>query len=189
MSEGPSRAFGIRSCRDMLDKLQWEIVQLAVADGQNDFPAIQYGTINGALTAWHVCDWVESTLKRRHEDDPTAGAWDEFRSVSGQSAGNLGALQDYVRANSPAVSICEQIAIGAKHVTATKEKPVRRGVSIIADAEHHAFFMGHAAMGEGPLGFFSRILIVDGAKRYSPHQLLTEAKEWWSMLLPRIGIR
>jgi hypothetical protein len=62
---GQQQTFAIDSCRDMLDKLGWEIEQLKLA--QDDVKPLQYGCYNAAVTAWHLADWVyaEATREQR----------------------------------------------------------------------------------------------------------------------------
>lgn len=62
---GQPQTFAIDNCRDMLDKLGWEIEQLKLS--QDDVRPLQYGCYNAAVTAWHLTDWVyaEATREQR----------------------------------------------------------------------------------------------------------------------------
>jgi hypothetical protein len=60
----PEKPFGLRSCRDMRDKLERELGRLASATNRDDL--IDHG-INAALTAWHLTDWAWVDLGHRPE--------------------------------------------------------------------------------------------------------------------------
>jgi hypothetical protein len=56
---GRERTFAFESCKDMLSKLAWEADNLErhVREG-GDIATATYWATNGAITAWHVVDWI-----------------------------------------------------------------------------------------------------------------------------------
>ena len=62
MSKGPP-TFGIKTSRDMLRKLHWELDQLANTEDHDDQTAA-YHCFNAAVTAWHLHEWIWLEIKR-----------------------------------------------------------------------------------------------------------------------------
>jgi hypothetical protein len=52
----PTSAF--ETCRDLLDKLKWEIEQLSMTIAALDPEFLKYACFNAAVTAWQITDWV-----------------------------------------------------------------------------------------------------------------------------------
>jgi hypothetical protein len=53
--------FQVKSINDMLSKLDWEISQLQhshIYKASDSLSTSSYFAINGALTAFHICEWI-----------------------------------------------------------------------------------------------------------------------------------
>ncbi len=55
--------FGIKTSRDMLKKLHWELDQLANTE-DHDHQTAAYHCFNAAVTAWHLYEWIWLDIKR-----------------------------------------------------------------------------------------------------------------------------
>lgn len=54
--------FNVQNSSDMLRKLRWEIYQISSQRANLD--ASVYHSINGAITAWHLHEWIWNDIKR-----------------------------------------------------------------------------------------------------------------------------
>lgn len=95
----PSRnkVFALENCRDLLDKLQWEIDQF---DSDADIEVRAYHAFNAAVTAWQLADWIFEDMTEAQ------------RIATGLHS--LGDLQDHARTER-ALYLCQQIATSSKH--------------------------------------------------------------------------
>src|SRR5258705_13103099 len=103
---GQPQTFSIENCRDMLEKLDWEIDQLKHALATQLVEHLKYGCFNAAVTAWQLADWVHADLT------------DEQRKALG-IGNNLGDLQEKVRTECRELYLCRQIATASKHQKVT----------------------------------------------------------------------
>lgn len=106
-----TKVIGVRTVGDMLFKLHWELMQLAIAQsksrkGLSAVTAATYGAFNSAVTAWHVVDWAWAALSREQKKlvCPT-GKVDEFKK---------GLILDC-----PELGICQALTNNGKHAIAT----------------------------------------------------------------------
>ncbi len=104
-----SATFDLVSCRDLLDKLQREIMRIEKAAGRPD--VCDHGT-NAALTAWHLTDWVWADVKNNL---PIRSA---IAKQAGRAANDFDVreFQDYVAGGCKYLQICRIIATASKHV-------------------------------------------------------------------------
>jgi hypothetical protein len=97
---GHRKVFDLKSPINMLDKLRWEIDQLAGLVAASDRKMI-FATFNAAATAWHIIDWVK-TFHRVHPKEPPLPI-DPLH------------YRADVTARCPRLRICRQISVGWKH--------------------------------------------------------------------------
>jgi hypothetical protein len=64
MASRNQKPFGVRSCRDIRDKLERELKRLATVTDRDELA--DHG-INAAFTAWHLVEWVWADIKHRPE--------------------------------------------------------------------------------------------------------------------------
>jgi hypothetical protein len=116
---GQQQTFAIDSCRDMLDKLRWEIEQLKLAS--DDVQPVQYGCYNAAVTAWQLADWVyaEATTEQRKT----------------LKIKTLGELQEKARSECRELYLCYYLANASKHreVTLFIDPSINAGVEATSD--------------------------------------------------------
>lgn len=58
--------FGIKTSHDMLNKLHWELDQLAKTE-DSDHQTAAYHCFNAAVTAWHLYEWIWLDIKRDYK--------------------------------------------------------------------------------------------------------------------------
>ena len=109
----PSRekTFGLESCRDLLNKLEWEEKRLKDTDEQ-DVEGLMYNAFNAAVTAWHIGDWVWGDMSPEQRK-ALQGDW-------GVTLDKQGIFQTALRDKAPALNICREIATASKHVKVTQ---------------------------------------------------------------------
>jgi hypothetical protein len=92
---------------DMLIKLEWEWDKMRAFDIRVRSPEKSYFALNAATTAWHLCDWVASSL--------TSQQFQRLSVEAGTAITNVKTLQTWAICECNAMMICDQIANGAKH--------------------------------------------------------------------------
>lgn len=102
--------FQVKSIDDMLLKLDWEIGQLQrshISESVDRLSTSSYFAINGAITAFHICEWIW-----HNGSDSQRAIWGK-----GQKGGepNMTNFQLYLRGICPTLSICREIANSFKH--------------------------------------------------------------------------
>jgi hypothetical protein len=114
---GQPQTFAIDNCRDMLEKLDWEIDQLKHPNTILSVDSLKYGCFNAAVTAWQIGDWVHADLTDAQRTALSIG-------------GTLGDLQAKVRAECRELYLCRQIATASKHqkVTAYVDRTIDAGI-------------------------------------------------------------
>lgn len=100
--------FQVKTVYDMLLKLDWEIEQLQrshISKSADKLSMSSYFAINGALTAFHICDWIWH------------GGSDSQREIwgGGQAAKHMTKFQLGLRAACPSLNVCREIATSFKH--------------------------------------------------------------------------
>ncbi|MCJ2009847.1 hypothetical protein [Methylobacterium sp. J-092] len=104
-----SSSFGLDNAASMAWKLYREYQRYLNANETDDR---RDAAINGAITAWHMCEWVWTgiTSHDRHSVNIKA-----FLGVRGRSM-ELGDIQDWAERECSSVQICRSICNGSKHV-------------------------------------------------------------------------
>ncbi|MCR1005755.1 MULTISPECIES: hypothetical protein [Stenotrophomonas] len=105
------KVFRIRSPDDLLKKLGWEILWLDRSlsertDGELVEEAC-FHAVNGAVTAWQLCDWSAHILQEKC-------GWGAASAATGRNLVGLRSLQAYARER-PEMLACYQIANAYKH--------------------------------------------------------------------------
>jgi hypothetical protein len=162
-----SQTFNISSSRDVVEKLRWELDQLAGTQIR-DTRAVAYRSLNAAITAWHVCDWVYDECVESKDVRERLEAM--FRKVAG-----LGDVQAWAR-QERAISICYQIATAAKHSR----------VSHRFDPNVRAQYrVDDRGMQDGTW----TLVIYDGEEVRRPYDVLIHAHRFWTLALGWLEIR
>jgi hypothetical protein len=161
----PSRpqTFGLENCQDLLRKLEWEVEQLKVAK-PGDPDAIAFGVFNGAVTAWHLTDWV-------WQDMPV-----EFKAQCQWT--KPAEFQNYCRDRCRALHVCRQIATASKH----SEVMLHPDPTVITEFSASAT---NALMAAFPRW---KPLVMDGANKQHALDTLIEALVFWSAFIVANGI-
>jgi hypothetical protein len=117
----PYQVFMLATPAHMLTKLHWEIYSLRKAlsekpehIGHTHAPA--YCAFNGAVTAWHLADWVWNISPKDRRTDILALLG---TTVTGNDHKDFVKFQTAIRNQSRALHICRQLATGSKHMTVT----------------------------------------------------------------------
>jgi hypothetical protein len=104
---GQPQTFAMNDCRDMLDKLKWEIEQLKRAETKHDPMHLKFGCYNAAVTAWQLADWICA--------DATDAQKDALEIRRKTAKLELSALQAKARSECRELYLCRQIATASKH--------------------------------------------------------------------------
>ena len=183
----PSRVFHLSKPLDLFKKLDWEIDNLKevlteseAQMGHSNHETAAYHAFNTAVTAWHLTDWVWSSLSDRNRSIQAKKFGFE---VSNNNSKNLKSFQQAIRSKSRALEVCWEIANGSKHLENRKDSKISAQVnwkSKLATAGE--FRAGH------PLQTFSYefIVSVDGTD-LRILDVFEAAKEFWFQLLCEIG--
>jgi len=154
-------AFGLRGCRDLLEKLRYETGSLNTTE-RHDVTGRAYIAFNCAVTAWHMTDWVWAELDQSQRE--------KVQTLAGTSC-KLAAteplpLQEYARLSSPALKLCESLANGSKHCVLRRPDP------------HVSTRMTD---GEG-IDYGNPVVNVDGKETWVG-DVLCQAALWWATFL------
>ncbi|WP_028627482.1 hypothetical protein [Metapseudomonas resinovorans] len=102
-----SKVIGVKSVGDMLFKLHWELMHLAIAQKKSarvfsEVTSASFFAFNCAVTAWHIVDWAWAALPRdvKRKICPD-GRLDSFRIVLANEC--------------PALATCQALANNGKH--------------------------------------------------------------------------
>lgn len=102
--------FQVRSINDMLSKLDWEISQLQrsyISTAVDSLSTSSYFAINGALTAFHICEWIWHS-----GNESQRAIWGKGRKVGEPTKTNF---QLNLRDACPNLTVCREIANSFKH--------------------------------------------------------------------------
>lgn len=101
---------------DVYFKLLWEYTQLASAD-RLDRPQQAYMALNAAMTAWHMADWLCARMTPEH--------YAKLRGATGnKDLNNCKAFRAWAQKRE-SITVCEQIAVSAKHWTINEESGLK----------------------------------------------------------------
>jgi hypothetical protein len=162
----PARAhtFALESCRDVLDKLEWEIEGLS---REQRMPALAYSAFNCAVTAWHLADWVWKALPRRRQR--TEGGEEKFKQAC--------------RDKCPALAHCWLIANASKHggIDARRKK-----ITAEVRADSMPARVGHVRAGETLAEYRWQITVADRPENERDAiDIFREAAAFWTELIYR----
>lgn len=102
--------FQVKSINDMLSKLDWEISQLQhshLYKASDSLSTSSYFAINGALTAFHICEWIWHS-----GTDSQRAIWGKGQKAGAPTKTNF---QLYLRGACPNLTVCREIANSFKH--------------------------------------------------------------------------
>lgn len=162
---GVPRTFALENCRDVLDKLMWEIEGFQKESPQ-DVAALAYRAFNGAVTAWHVLDWIWHDLT-----DEQRAALDVEKLID---------LQNLARRQCRALHLCRQVATASKHrvITAYPDTNVNTAVS--------AKSMPPPKAAKGMISVIPpvwRVKIIDGNVQTDAIDVLTSASSYLTEMI------
>ncbi|MFF7398865.1 MULTISPECIES: hypothetical protein [unclassified Achromobacter] len=181
LTQSSHQSFGLLYPAHMLQKLGWEVEQLRALEDHLDIRCV-YQSINCALSAWHMTDWVfqfmteaqrekytpqsaESLLFKIAAATPDTSKWFKLRGDLMQA--QLKIFRTRAQQASPAVRICRYIADASKH----------RYLTSNPDPKLHATVINWQPEESGK---WTLPLVIDHGKEYRMPQLMASAHRFWS---------
>lgn len=161
---GVPQTFGLESCRDLLDKLQWEIEGFRSEDPRNA-EALIYRAFNSAVTAWHIADWVW--------EDATPEQRASFPATTRRE------LQDLVRRECRALHLCRQVATASKHQRVTMF-PDPNVETVVSAADMITEDADDSSLTIPPIWV---IKFVDDGKRIPAIKVFEDAFHYWTQFI------
>lgn len=172
MSIWESQTFNLRGPRDVLAKLQWEVDELAETRAV-DIHLIAYRSINCAMTAWHMCDWLFAECER------TPSVREAPTNIAHRKISSLGDMQAWAR-EERSIAICRQIATAAKHVEVTQHPD---------PAVKAQYEVGGKGMPVRDEDGWPKLVICDGQETHRPHHVFVDALRFWRLALGWLDIK
>jgi hypothetical protein len=164
-----SQTFSMSDPRDIFVKLICEIQWLDAAPHWNQTERA-FIAMNGAITAWHMAEWLAAYLSPEQKA--------KLSKFAGVKIDSKRSLQEYARKSSSAIHVCRQIASGAKHVH----------VDRYADPNVTAQLEGHVERSERGADAYVRLWVRNGTREWSPEDLLEEALAFWKEVLIAVDL-
>jgi hypothetical protein len=124
----PERPFGLRSCRDMRDKLERELERLAATIDRDEL--VDHG-INAPLTAWHLTDWTWGDLVHK----PELRAQLAREAASNAGSFSLDDFRRLVVRLCPDLAYCRIVTNDAKHLGSDRHDDDPTFTTVVAPAE------------------------------------------------------
>lgn len=111
---GAASSFGLVTASAMASKLHRDLQRYRNAKTTDDR---RDAAINGAITAWHMCEWVWAgiTSHDRHGAEVSA-----FLGVAGRSMERAD-VQNWAEKECPSLKTCRAICNGSKHVISDRD--------------------------------------------------------------------
>jgi hypothetical protein len=169
------KRLGLESPRDLLAKLDWEILQLGHVI--EDETVASYRAFNCAVTAWSITDWVwysaPNDLRKRFKTEspkPKARGSEPLASLLRQQCRQL--------------EICQQLANGSKHFILDSHND--ETISSYRSASVSLYLSDD---GETRSARTYGVFIKDGAQTYSDIGLFSRARDHWIGFFDRYGVR
>lgn len=148
------KTFWMKTPRSYLGKLEWDIEQLRALDKVRDAFPYTYQTINCAVTAWSMADWVFDTLSVTQ------------KTALGLSE-KVSSFKKHVQGESTALAVCREIADASKHKRVDHSPSPTIGTPVME-------------VWEAPNGNYSfSFPIVDGDLTLDSLAVMIEAREYW----------
>ncbi len=142
-----------------LSKLCWEIKEAMTCQDSNPASRI-YKSMNCAITAWHMHDWIWQFSDEKMKEDLA-----DYLKVPRFKV--MGDFAKAIQRLSPAVSLCRQIGTAVKHVSLSHNRPeVTTHVVRYEDGDS--------------IGY--RVKIVDGDAEHLDTDVYMAAFEVWSRI-------
>ncbi len=174
---------------DMVCKLESELERIDDAETLRD---VVEHTMNFALTAYHITEWVWNLLKRKPTPESEKFERASWISVIGHEPQTKKEMRDWVLKHCPEIEYCRQLANATKHLSCC----MKEGVSA-AEIEVAATDEWEKRTAEEP--FVSildqhraenwQLILVDAGKRLDVIEIFRDRVfEFWSDLTYRIYI-
>lgn len=177
--EPPSKVFALATPAHLLAKLHWEVKGFRRASGRHAELGAHliaaYHAFNCAVTAWHMVDWVWTSIEENGRAE-IAAALDMPRA-------DLGSFQDAVRRNR-ALNCCRDIATGSKHRDVSRRPDPDVRAALEWEAEHATV---ESSVEEPLARYRARLLIHDKTGARPAIDVFEEALEYWTRFLERWG--
>lgn len=162
-----SQNFALFGAARYLDKLQWEVDELARTE-LHQLDVLAFRSINCATTAWHMCDWVFADCESDRE------ARSRLAALAHREVTKLGDVQAWARAESRPVAICRLIATAGKHFKVLHHQDASVRATYAADEKDW---------------FRHELVIYDGAEIHKPHHVFVDALRFWKLALGWLEVR
>lgn len=180
-----SNVFGIYAPQHIFTKIAvelWRFQDASSAWTKNEpFPEPLFMAFNLAVTLWHMTDWLwmSGPTNRQLLARKFGFTYEELKR-GGLDKG-LKAFQDKVRADCPALNICEEIANASKHMRRRTTNP-----NIKAAAEWHPAIepIGNAKKGDLVMNLY----IYNGAEKIDAGKLFIDAMGYWERFMMDNGL-
>ncbi len=180
------RVFHLSNPTDLFKKLDWEIDCLrdAIESQPKQVPLnheiAAYHAFNTAVTAWHLTDWVWTSLSCEEQNRVAEELKFKLSSISQK---NLKSFQEAIRSKSDVLEVCWEIANGSKHLENHKNSKVEAQVNwrskVVTAGEFRA--------GQ-PLQTFTYDFVVSvNDKKFKILDVFEAAKEFWLQFLFKLG--
>lgn len=171
MNDGTSKTLFLMEPVDMYFKLRWEHSQLVNPTDEESRRINAYRSLNAAITAFHMHDWVLSCLERRH--------YENMRKADLDLADEQ-ALVDLLW-RCPAYSFCESIANASKHYRLDPKRNKRRR----RDVRTSEFLLGGPHVGT-PMHWIP--MVEDGESQMPLKSAIGDLLSIWRDILLRSGL-
>lgn len=173
---GKDKTFGLESCRDLLSKLEWEIEGLRSTQ-TSDVSSLIYQAFNGAVTAWHLADWVWGDMT----GEQRVAICNEWGLV----ARSIGEFRHGLRKNNWAVALCREIATASKHVQVSQspDADVQTTVSAVSSLVTATGRAVRTESGSEVTVTGWKLKVFDGSDWHEMLDVLEEARNFWTTFI------
>lgn len=199
----PTHSFGITTCGEMRAKLERELERVGRSTIDPDPQVVVDHTINCALTAWHMVDWVwqlhfRDNTSAQQQLATKAQVNIALEKRTGAPTWFHDALFKYCGSDN--LQLCEAIAIGSKHVYPERaSRPVEAIDSDVTARPTQVFTLDFSTLGGGDVlaaddgsalastQYLPKITRADGTKQFAI-QVLDGVTVFWQQFLSDFGI-
>ena len=171
------KTFSLKTSRDLLHKLEWELAGLKSADNQ-DLSHLAFAAFNTAITAWHLSDWVWADMS----DAQRAELSENWKTP----LKGIGDFRARLRQENRSIAICREIATASKHVSVTQSP--EPNIATVASAKASQVMNGSdiVVVGESAIVVSTWTLkIIDGGNIDEFIAVVNSALEFWSDFIER----
>ncbi|HDS1813707.1 hypothetical protein [Pseudomonas putida] len=142
-----------------LSKLTWEIAEAMTCRSPNPAARV-YKSMNCAITAWHMHDWIWQFSDEQMKEELAA-------FLKAPSFKSIGDFSRAIQRLSPAISYCRQIGTAVKHVSLAYNRPEVTTRVLRLDEEDSSGY---------------QVMILDGSKEHLDTDVYTAALDVWSRI-------